>query len=141
MSLVACSSDSTGGTTADAAPASETGTDGGSDTSTAADTAPAALNGCNNFVDRTATGASRTITWDFPVSTAPERCMTIKKGQEVTWSGDFAEHPLMAKGGDMPNPIAGAEANAGKATFATAGTFGFECGNHPSMTGVIKVTE
>lgn len=142
VSLAGCSSSSGGsssGTPAEGG--SETGTDGGGggDTSVA-DTGPTPVNDCKNFVDRSATSASRTITWDFPVSTAPERCMIIKKGQDVTFSGDFATHPLGGSGGDTPNPISAHDA-AGKVTFAAAGTFGFQCGNHPSMTGAIQVNE
>lgn len=104
------------------------------------DAAPEAVNACNTFEDRSATSASRTITWDFGVATAPERCMTVKKGQDVTFAGDFGPHPLVGSGGDTPNPISGHDAN-GKVSFATAGTFGFVCSSHPAMTGAIKVIE
>jgi len=97
------------------------------------------LNDCKTFKDLSAPGDPRTIPWDIPLI-APERCMTIKKGQSVTWSGDFVEHPLIVKGGDKPNPITDVDA-AGKVTFDTAGLFGYECNSHPSMTGTIKGTE
>jgi hypothetical protein len=147
-SLAACSSDSTGGssgTTTDAAGGNEGGSDGGADTSTAdtsvADSATGGLNDCNTFVDRTAAGAVRTLTWDFPIATSPDRCIMIKKGQDVTFSGDFAEHPLNPQGGDSPNPFANVDTMTGKVPFAAAGLFGFQCGNHPSMTGAVKVVE
>ena len=143
--VVGCSSSSGGsssGTPAEAG-GSETGVDGGggTDTSTAADTGSVVVNDCKTFVDRTATGASRTLTWDFPISTAPERCMIVKKNQAVTWAGDFTTHPLTASGGDTPNPIANYDMATGKVTFTKAGNFGFMCGNHPSMTGDIQVIE
>jgi plastocyanin len=117
------------------------GTGGGKDAGDAgADAAASVVNACKTFVDRSAAGGSRTLTWDFAVATAPERCMTVKKGQDVTFSGDFVMHPLVASGGDKPNPISAPDAT-GKVTFPNAGTFGFVCGNHPAMTGAIRVVE
>ena len=140
--LIACSSssssdNSSGGTTSEAGAETSTGAEaGGAD---AADAAPVEVNACKTFVDRTAAGASRNITWDFPVSTAPERCMTIKVGEAVTFMGDFTLHPLMAGGGDSPNPFSMVDTTTGKVTFAKAGLYGFACGNHPSMIGAIQV--
>lgn len=113
---------------------------GGGGGDAGADGAAAPVNSCTTFEDRTAGGASRTLTWDFAIGTAPERCITIKKGQDVTFSGDFTMHPLESSGGDTPNPIGGHDAN-GKVSFTAAGTFGFICGFHPAMTGAIKVVE
>ena len=150
--IAACSSSSGGGSsgtsdgggssgTSGASGASGTsGTSGTSGVDSGGDSAAKVVNDCNTFVDRSASAASRTITWDFPVSTSPERCMTIKKGQDVIFNGDFTLHPLVTSGGDQPNPIAGFDAT-GKVSFAKAGTFGFVCGNHPGMTGAIKVLE
>lgn len=117
---------------------------GASDSATAdagGDAGAVVINACTMFVDRSAAGASRTITWDFAVSTAPERCMTIKVGQKVTWAGVFATHPLLAGDGDKPNPVATVDQATGEGTFPKAGVYGFICGNHPSMIGAIKVIE
>ena len=75
----------------------------------------------------------------------------IKKGQKVTWSAGltpdagpalFTSHPLQALGGDTPNPVStGLDEATGEVTFPAAGTFGFTCGVHFSMTGVIMVVE
>jgi hypothetical protein len=100
----------------------------------------AAVNGCDTFVDQTAVGAARKIEWGLPVATSPNRCMMIKRDQTVAFEGDFTVHPLGASGGDAPNPFA-AVPDTGKVTFAAAGTFGFVCGVHASMTGAIKVVE
>lgn len=146
----ACSSDSdnpTGTTTVDGGSEGGNGDGGGGSgdggggggKDTGADAAPVVLNDCRTFKDSSAAGDTRTIPWTIPL-VAPERCMTVKKGQSVTWSGNFVDHPLDVKGGDMPNPIADVDA-AGKVTFDTVGLFGFECGVHPSMTGAIKVIE
>ena len=99
------------------------------------------VNGCKTFADRTDTAASRTLTWDFPIATAAERCTTVKVGQSVTFNGSFSTHPLVGSGGGTPNPIGAAQAAAGVATFTKAGTFGFLCSFHPAMTGAIKVVE
>jgi plastocyanin len=122
---------------------SDGGTADGDASSTAdaggGDAAQAVINSCNTFVDRSAAGASRTITWDFAVSTAPERCMTVKVGQKVTFAGSFSSHPLLSSDGDKPNPISTLDPATGDVTFPKAGTFGYVCGNHPSMIGAIKV--
>lgn len=147
MATIACSSsDGGGGNSSGTTPTPEGGVDSGGGTDDGGadagggDSGPVVVNACKNFTDRSAASASRIITWDFSVSTAPERCMIIKKGQDVTFMGDFTFHPLLASGGDMPNPISKPDAT-GKVTFAKAGLFGFMCGNHPSMTGAIQVDE
>jgi plastocyanin len=98
---------------------------------------PPPVNGCATFVDRTADAGSRVIAWTYTVGTDPARCMTIGVGETVTWDGDLVQHPLIAQGGDAPNPIA--DASAGVATFPAAGTYGFACSNHPFMTGGVRV--
>lgn len=91
------------------------------------------------FVDRSDTTASRNITWDFDAGSIPERCMKIKVGQTVTWTGNFTTHPLVGGGGDTPNPIDGAQTAGGTATFTNAGTYGYFCDNHAFMKGAILV--
>ena len=153
--LVACSSSSDGGTgtTADGGAGDGGGTgdgggggggDGGKVDSGGGDGGGdgglTPVNACNTFVDLSAAAANRTLTWDFAIAQAPERCAIVKKGQDVTFKGDFAVHPLNASGGQTPNPISTVDAT-GKVTFTAAGTFGFQCGFHPSMTGAIRVIE
>jgi hypothetical protein len=91
------------------------------------------VNGCIEYTDRTSDSALRAITWDFGIVDAPERCMKVRIGQTVTFSGDFAEHPLAAGGGDTPSPI------AERTTFTQAGVFGYYCTDHPEMFGAIWV--
>lgn len=88
--------------------------------------------------DETAHDASRTIVFSFhanPIQYAP-RCMKIRQSQTVTWQGDFADHPLVSAGGDVPSPINGVmpTATTGAVTFPKAGWFGFECAVHESPT-------
>jgi hypothetical protein len=118
-----------GGTTADSS------TDGGSGTD-AADAGP--VNNCKTFDDRTAAGATRTITWGFAIPAA-DRCIDIKVGQSVTWNGDFTMYRVGASGGDKPNPIAGFDPATPTVKFPAAGTFGFESPDAPALIGAIRV--
>ncbi len=140
LSQLGCSSDTpaptstdAGTTTADTGPAA---TDAGADTSPAI----TALNGCTatDYVDRTAATADRTITWGFGQT---PKCMKIAVGQRVTFNGDFTQHPLVEKGGSTPNPFASPKGTGGTRTvdFGPAGTFGYECSIHTSITGAILV--
>jgi hypothetical protein len=103
--------------------------------------APLLINGCDRFVDRTAPSASRNLTWDHGIEHDPSRCLQIRVGQTVTWTGDFNEHPLGPYGGTLPSPIAGlSQGNASYQTsFDTPGTYGYLCGDHPEMVGAIHV--
>lgn len=94
-----------------------------------------ALNGCVTYTDRTAAGASRTITWDFSVAQTAEHCMIIKAGQTVTFNGNLTTHPIGTNGGDANSPIT----STANITFPNAGTFGYKCTAHASMVGVVYV--
>ena len=146
VASVACSSSSSSssgssGTADDAGSSGGPGdgggnADGGTDASAAVDAGP--VNGCKAFDDRTATGATRTITWGFPLSAA-DRCIDIKVGQSVTWSGNFTQYRVAPSGGDKPNPIAAFDPDAPTVKFPTAGTFGFESPDAPALVGAIRV--
>lgn len=136
LSVYACSSDSTTGS------GSGTGTDGGASDSgaSASDSGGSttkAVNGCSTYADKTAGGA--TIAWDLS-SSPPATCIKIKKGGTVTFNGSFSSHPLVAKDGDSPTPFSSPPSGSSATiTFPNAGTFGFICGIHSSMTGAIQV--
>jgi hypothetical protein len=137
------SSGGTSGTSGASVDGGPSGVDGGSTDAAAgvdaADAAPAGpVNGCKTFDDRTATGASRTITWTFPIAAA-DRCVLIKAGQSVTWSGNFTMYRVGASGGDTPNPIADFDPISPTVSFPKAGTFGFESPDAPALIGAIKV--
>ncbi len=143
--LAGCSDSSTGGTSGSLSDAG-TGNDSGGDSGGGADSGDAGakvINECTAFLDRSGANAARTLAWDFAIAQSTERCLTIKKGQEVVFEGDFTLHPLEDEGGDTPNPFASVTPASGKATvaFAATGTFGFICGQHPAMTGAVKVIE
>lgn len=133
------SSSSSGGTSDGGTTGAEGGT--GDDAGTEADAAPSGpVNNCKTFDDRTAAGAARTIAWGFPLAAA-DRCIDIKVGQSVTWSGNFTQYRVGASGGDKPNPIAGFDPEAPTVTFTKAGTFGFESPDAPALVGAIRVVE
>jgi len=72
------------------------------------------------------------------------RCVTVKVGTAITFTGSFVQHPLEPAGGDSPNPIplTDKEPAGGKLTLtmSAAGTFGYRCTFHPSqMFGAIRV--
>jgi len=140
LSVYACSSDSTTGS------GTGTGTDGGSSGSDAGSaatdgggTTTKTVNGCSSYTDKTGGGA--TITWDLSAS-PPSTCLKIKKGGTVTFNGSFSSHPLLAKDGDSPTPFnSPPSGTTATIAFPNAGTFGFICGIHSSMTGAIQVVE
>jgi plastocyanin len=135
-----CSSSSTSGGGTDGGTASDSGgADSGGGVDSSVD-AGRVTNECDNTGydanDETAANATRTIT--FPMDLAPVQfsphCMKIKAGQSVTWNGQFPSHPLEAMGGDTGNPIPPTSTGMTvSVTFPNAGTFGFDCANHPSM--------
>lgn len=136
--LSACSAASTPSSSSSANPATPAGT------------VPAlALNGCSSYVDKTAADADRSLSWEFAIASNPNHCMKIKAGQTVTFKGSFTSHPLIAAGGDAANPFSSAQGLVQKAgvageentpvVFSAAGTFGYKCSLHASMTGAIVV--
>jgi plastocyanin len=147
--FLACSSSDSGGSTSSSSTSSTSGgvdggTDGSSGGSDAAkdvvlDPGPGVKECKGTYVDRSDTGATRTIQWDLDVRTRPEHCMQVKVGQKVKWNGDFTQHPLEGQGAEPDNPIHADIGDIGEITFSKAGTFGYGCGFHEQMTGAIKV--
>jgi len=118
--------------------------DGGMD-SGGGDAAMQVVNGCTTFTDDTA-AATPTITG--PSTATPSQytpnCVHIKVGQTVTWNSAFGPHPLQPTSGmgTTPTPITSTMTGTTvMVTFNTAGTYSFECGNHPAiMKGAVEVT-
>ncbi len=112
------------------------------------------LNGCTaeDFVDRTAADAERVVglggeRGSGGFSFAP-KCMTVAIGQQVTFVGAFATHPLTpgvpgnTRGGSPGNPIQLTSSGTTTAvTFPRAGVFPYVCGMHGflGMNGVVVV--
>jgi plastocyanin len=137
--LAACSSDTTGGYGYGGA--GGTAGAGGSDAS-------GSICGCTQ-----ATSEDHTAQSSVPIAFggalgnayAPQ-CIVVKAGAVVTFSGDFAVHPL------APSPSVSGAANpvvdvgagtAASVTFSTAGSFGYHCQVHGSddagMCGAVYV--
>jgi plastocyanin len=102
------------------------------------------LNECTeaNFMDLTDPGATREI--NFPGNSGQNlyepSCVRIKVNQDVTWLGDFTQHPLEPFGGSPGNPIVATSTGTSyQQAFAVAGTFGFHCMNHTTMLGAVRV--
>jgi hypothetical protein len=106
------------------------------------DAEPLSLQGCTptSYLDRTAAGADRDLDWDDAFAGDVERCLMIKVGQAVSWTGDLSEHPLVPQGGTTPSPIVAIGNGFGVSyTFTTPGSFGYLCSTHPPMKGAIFV--
>jgi|GEM_PF-4748633 len=136
----ACSSDESPSPTG----SSGSGGDAGSSSDAAADAdtgaADIVVNACKQFDDRTAAGASRTIAWQFPLPAA-DRCIAVRAGQSVTWTGDFTKYRLVASGGDKPSPISAFDPSSPSVTFPKAGTYGFGSPDAPALVGAVQVRE
>lgn len=109
---------------------------------TTADVNPTGLNLCTVYVDRTAAGDDRSISFlQGTLPTDVERCMKVKAGQTVTFTtSNFLTHPLVAAGGDTPSPIRPQTAGSGENfVMPTPGVYGYKCTTHGTMTGAIWV--
>jgi hypothetical protein len=102
----------------------------------AGDPTPVVVNGCEDFVDRSAVGAQRSLDWTDGLQNVAARCMRIRAGQSVEFDGDLNEHPLAALGGDTPSPVDGSD---NVVVFSAPGLFGYYCVSHPEMNGAIQV--
>lgn len=98
----------------------------------------APVNGCSAFTDLTAGTATIEFGGAHGNAYAP-RCVRVKVGQVVTFSGEFGTHPLAQDCGpnqSIPDKSSGTSTTV---TFATPGTWGFTCTVHAGMTGAIDV--
>jgi len=63
--------------------------------------------------------------------------LTVKAGTVVTWTNnDSVTHNIKSTGFNSPDLATG---DSFKFTFNTAGTYSYNCGIHPTMTGTIVV--
>lgn len=107
-------------------------------------------NGCDTaaYVDASAVGASRTVTFPNAGLTYMPKCLLIAAGQTVTFNGAFGTHPLRkgvsgdANAGSPNNPITLTDAGTTATfTFPTVGTYPYICTVHGpgGMNGVVRV--
>ena len=90
--------------------------------------------GCSTFTDGT------TVTFPNLNDTYSPRCLRVRAGQQVTFSGDLTDHPLQQACGPVANAITGSAAT----TFTVPGVYGYWCTDHGSsggsgMAGAIEV--
>lgn len=138
---VGCGDSGTGGS---GGSASGGGSDGGSSAGGGTEGGGGAgtlVNGCDQATADDETGAATyDITWTLPAQV----CARVSVGTVVTWTGDFALHPL--KGGSPGSPDTGDISSSDQTgasasvTFDAAGEYPFFCNVHQaSMQGVIYV--
>lgn len=100
----------------------------------------AQVHGCTLEGAEDLTGESQvSFQWSLPHN----RCILIKPGTTVTWSGNFNSHPLaggVSDTKDESSPISSPGDDIGSVTFNNEGDFPYFCRIHiGSMTGVIYV--
>ena len=135
-----------GGTVADGGVAADGGSvaDGGvaADGGVPSNLCGATFASCSSFTDATAAGASRTI--NFSGTSYSPKCLRIKSGQSVTFSGSFSSHPLEGQCG-ASDVIGAVSSGTGQSyTLDAVGLYGYYCTFHGSpdgsgMAGAIEV--
>ena len=66
--------------------------------------------------------------------------VSIVRGGTVTWTNSSAElHNVTFEGSGAPAHIGDHASGSSSRTFNSTGTFGYECTNHPGMTGTVTV--
>ncbi|MGV3621333.1 MAG: hypothetical protein ACO1OB_10980, partial [Archangium sp.] len=72
------------------------------------------IHGCTEYADRSAAGAERRVSFgsanDSPALGYAPKCITVARGQSVTFTGNFNTHPLApgafnSDAGSPGNPI------------------------------------
>ena len=86
---------------------------------------------CTTFDDRTASAASRTIT--FNSAGYVPKCMRVTTSQDVTFAGSFTIHPLVQICGPSDAQLTTTFGNMKTARFSSFGTYGYRCANHPAF--------
>lgn len=149
--LAGCDQSNTGNMVVDMTSAAQDMTGSTADMSTGMDMSSTnTFNGCDtaSFVDRTAAGGIRTVTFGAGGFTYSPKCILIAAGQMVTFSGTFSSHPLRpgvginATAGSPNNPIvATAVGTSATFTFPAAGSYPYNCSLHDGsgMNGVVRV--
>jgi plastocyanin len=102
----------------------------------------AAFAGCASFVDATAADADRTV--HFQDYSYDPKCLMVRAGQTVTFSGDFIRHPLTPSCG--PELLLEFRDTTTAASFEmdAVGVYGYYCLDHgdpqgDTMSGAIEV--
>jgi amicyanin len=65
----------------------------------------------------------------------------VKVGDTVTWTNNDEEpHTVFSSAGGMKSPVLASNQNTYSFTFATPGTYEYNCTIHPFMHGTVTVT-
>jgi len=92
--------------------------------------------GCSQLEDLTADSATREVKFGGALAnTYAPKCMKVKKGQSVTFDGDFKVHPLAQACGPSETIPNVKEGSSQAITFETAGDFGYFCTAHGNPAG------
>jgi plastocyanin len=86
---------------------------------------------CTTYDDRTASGASRTVTFDS--NGYVPKCMRVTTSQDVTFSGSFTIHPLQQFCGPSDRNMTTTFGTTKTVRFSDFGTYGYRCKNHPTF--------
>ncbi|MDB4975594.1 MAG: Halocyanin [Myxococcaceae bacterium] len=111
------------------------------------------LNGCSaaDYLDKSGSADSRTVQIASMGLSYTPKCITIARGQSVTWTGSLTAHPLApgnAEHTDAGSPgspiLPTATGSSVSFTFPNAGTYPYYCeihgfGNGDGMSGSIHV--
>ncbi len=87
--------------------------------------------GCTTFTDGTA-GAQ---TVSFPGFDYSPKCLRVKVGQAVTFSGSFSAHPLEQSCGPATVIASTSSGSSASFTFTKAGLYGYYCTLHGTASG------
>jgi len=67
---------------------------------------------------------------------------SVKVGQTVAWrNGDSVAHTATADGGAFNTGTIAPGATSSPVTMSAAGSFAYHCSIHPSMVGILTVTQ
>jgi plastocyanin len=92
-----------------------------------------AFAGCSSYTDETANASHTIMFGDALGFSYSPKCLKIRSGQPVTFSGSFASHPLGQ--GCGPATVITSTSPSGALTFTTTGIYGYYCHFHGDPSG------
>lgn len=96
---------------------------------------PSNFAGCGTWSDQTPGASNRTVSFPVAGNNYDPKCLKVKVGQNVTFSGTFASHPLTAdcqEHAAMTNQASGGSAIF---QFIKPGYYGYHCAFHGDSAG------
>jgi plastocyanin len=86
---------------------------------------------CTSFSD----GTAGTPTISFPGLAYDPKCLRLKVGQAVSFSGSFSAHPLEQACGPAPVIASTSSGTSASFSFSKPGLYGYYCTLHGTSTG------